>query len=291
MLQGIVLLWFVLTGGAVVFVVWDSLTNTPTSWVQQLAWILVTIYTGPIGLFVYLLACRSPGRGLHDVFTRALWKQGVNSEMHCLAGDATGIVIAAAIVPTFGLPNGIDLMIEYVSAFIVGLLVFQALMMVGMYGGDYLLAVRKTFFAETVSMNTVMVGMIPVMLLLTSRVPGGRSPRRPEFWFVMGVAAIAGGITAYPINWWLVKNGLKHGCMTLPGRDGPAPSLGHRSSEPASMASMAPKHTVQHHMEMRELPTGVATAWMVGTFLLMLGAAWLATFAAPISFRRPMAGM
>jgi len=28
-----------------------------------------------------------------------------------------------------------------------------------------------------------------------------------------------------------------------------------------------------------------------GTFLLMLGAAWLATFAAPISFSRPMRGM
>jgi hypothetical protein len=26
-------------------------------------------------------------------------------------------------------------------------------MMIGMYGGHYLLAVRKTFFAETVSMN------------------------------------------------------------------------------------------------------------------------------------------
>jgi hypothetical protein len=174
----------------------------------------------------------------------------------------------------------------------VGLLVFQALMMVSMYDGNYLLAVRKTFSAETVSMNTVMVGMIPAMLILMSRVPGAGSPRSPEFWFVMGVAAIAGGITAYPINWWLVKNNLKHGCMTLPGRDGPAPYLGHRSSEPASMAGMAPEHMSQeHHMKMRELPAGVATAWMVGTFLLMLGAAWLATFAAPISFSRPMRGM
>jgi len=129
------------------------------------------------------------------------------------------------------------------------------------------------------------------MLVLMSRVPGARSPQRPEFWFVMGVAAIAGGITAYPINRWLVKNGLKHGCMTLPGRDGPAPSLGHRSSEPASMAGMAPEQMAQDHMEMRELPAGVATAWMVGTFLLMLGSAWLATFAAPISFRRSMPGM
>jgi hypothetical protein len=79
--------------------------------------------------------------------------------------------------------------------------------------------------------------------------------------------------------------------MTLPGRDGPALFLGHRSSEPASMAGMAPEDTAQHDMEMRELPAGVATAWMVGTFLLMLAAAWLATFAAPISFRRPVPGM
>src|SRR5262249_34550495 len=91
MLQGIVLLWFVLTAGAVVFVVWDSLTNTPTSWVQQLAWILVTIYTGPIGLFVYLLACRSPGRGLHDVFTRALWKQGVDQRPGFIPSVACGL--------------------------------------------------------------------------------------------------------------------------------------------------------------------------------------------------------
>jgi hypothetical protein len=272
----------VLTAGAVAFVVWDSVTNTPTSWVQQLAWILVTIYTGPIGAFVYLLACRSPGRGLHDLFTRALWKQGVNSEMHCLAGDATGIVIAAAIVPTFRLPNGIDLVIEYASAFVVGLFVFQALMMVGMYGGNYVLAVRKTLFAETVSMNTVMVGMIPTMVILMSRIPAARTPMAPEFWFVMGMAAIAGGVTAYPINWWLVKNRLKHGCMTLPGRDQPAPCLGHCSSETPAFPAMA--H--EHHMEMRELPLGVATAWTIGTFVLMLGAAWLATLVAPISFTR-----
>ena len=120
MLDGILFLWFTLTGLAVVFVIWDSITSTPTSWVQKLAWILVTVYTGPIGLFLYLLACRSPGRGMHDAFTQVHWKQSVNSEMHCLAGDATGIIFAAFVVSYFGLPNGIDLIFEYVSAFIVG---------------------------------------------------------------------------------------------------------------------------------------------------------------------------
>lgn len=291
------IVWFLLTAGSVLFVVWDSVTNTPTSWVQKLAWILVVFYTGPVGLFVYLLACRSPGPGMHDAFTRARWKQGVNSEMHCLAGDATGIVIAAAVVPAFGLPNGWDLVLEYTAAFTIGLLVFQALMMIRMFDGDYLKAVRKTFFAETVSMNAVMVGMIPAMVLLMHHVPNAHSPGYPEFWFVMGLAAIVGGITAYPMNWWLVANHLKHGCMTLPEKDAPAPDMGHRSPETmdhgVSMehagAGAAPSGghggNHEHSMEMKELPLGQAAAWMAGTFALMLLAAWITSHFAPISFR------
>src|SRR5690606_697372 len=106
MLSGAMLVWFLLTAGSLLVVVYDSLTNAPTSWVQRLAWILVVAYTGPVGLFVYLLTCRRPFAGGHDAFTRADWKQGVNSEMHCLAGDATGIIIAAAVVPFFHLSDG-----------------------------------------------------------------------------------------------------------------------------------------------------------------------------------------
>jgi len=288
MLDGVLVLWFLLTAGSIAFVIWDSVSNTPTSWVQKLAWILVTLYTGPIGLFVYFLACRSPGPGMHDAFTTARWKQSVNSEMHCLAGDATGIVVAAAIVPAFGLPNGWDLVLEYTSAFVVGLFVFQALMMIGMFDGDYSKAVRKTFFAETVSMNAVMIGMIPTMVLLMHHVPNAREPWYPEFWFVMGMAAIVGGITAYPMNWWLVANQLKHGCMTLPDKDMPAPKMGHGSSEGRAGMDHGGGHEGHdgegHSMGMRELPMGRAVAWMAGTFGLMLLAAWITSRFAPISF-------
>jgi hypothetical protein len=244
--------------------------------VQKLAWVLVTAYTGPVGLFLYLLACRSPGRGLHDAFTKAHRKQSVNSEMHCLAGDATGIIVAAFVVFHFGLPNGIDLVFEYVSAFVVGLLIFQALMMKGMYG-DYATAVKKTFFAETVSMNMVMVGMIPAMVILMHHLPGGDDPYRPTFWFVMGMAAIAGAFTAYPINSWMVRHHLKHGCMTMPGADGPAPELGHQSMEGMDMSEDTP-------MQMGSLPPAKAVAVIIATFACLLLAAWITTFFAPINF-------
>jgi len=213
MLAGAMIVWFTLTAGSLLFVVLDF-HNTSVSWVQKLAWGLVIAYTGPVGLVVYLLACRSPGPGLHDAFTKPLWKQSINSEMHCLAGDATGIIIAAAVLSAFTVPWGWEVGIEYVAAFITGLFIFQAMMMRSMFA-SYGEAVRRTIFAETVSMNMVMVGMIPAMVLLAARWPESDVPWHWSFWFRMGIAAIAGGITAYPVNHWLVARGYKHGCMTV----------------------------------------------------------------------------
>ncbi len=225
--------WFLLVGLSLLYVLYDALLRLPVSWVQKLAWILVVAYTGPLGLLMYVLSCRSPGPGRHDAYTRATWKQSVNSEMHCLAGDATGILLAAVIVSAFGFPNGIDLVIEYVTAYAVGLFLFQAMMMAGMYQGNYLLAVRKTIFAETVSMNMVMFGMIPAMVLLNHYLmPGVEGPLTAKFWFVMSMATVVGGVTAYPINYYLVRKGLKHGCMTIVSSD---PHRGHRSVEASAM--------------------------------------------------------
>lgn len=214
LINGMLILWYLLTAGSLAFVVIDLFTNTPTVGVMKLAWILIVLYAGPVGLFIYLLSCRQPIPGTHDQYISAHWKQSVGSMMHCVAGDATGIILAAAVVFHFGLPNGVDLIIEYTSAFIVGLLVFQALFMRSMFGGDYFLAVRRTFFAETVSMNTVMIGMIPTMVILMSRFPGSDNPTAPLFWGIMSLSTMAGMITAYPINSWMVRKGLKHGMMT-----------------------------------------------------------------------------
>ena len=277
-IEGAMAVWYLLTGASLVFLVWDLLTNTPTGRVMKLAWVLVVIYTGPVGLFIYLLSCRQPLPGTHDAFIAPHWKQATGSLLHCVAGDATGIIISAAVVYHFGLPNGIDLIIEYVSAFVVGLFVFQALFMLAMYNGNYWLAVRKTFFAETVSMNMVMVGMIPTMVILMHATPGADSPFHATFWAVMSLATMAGMATAYPINSWMVRRGLKHGMMSAM----PKPKPG--AAEPME-AGMEMSHDMQPDHG-SALPTSKMVAVLVGTFAVLALSLWITTLFAPITFTR-----
>jgi len=207
--------WFLLAAASTAYVAWDQFRNNPEPTVMKWGFILVTLYMGPLGLLLYVLADKEPRPGTHERFTAALWKQGVGSTIHCVAGDATGIILAAAITATLGLPMRVDLVLEYVAGFAFGLFIFQSLFMKEMMGGSYLENVRKTFLPEFISMNAMMAGMAPVMsFLMMGRDMRAMVPTELLFWGVMSLGVIAGFIVAYPVNVWMVKRGLKHGLMT-----------------------------------------------------------------------------
>jgi hypothetical protein len=208
------IIWFAATAASVVYIAYDLFTRTPEMKVMKWGWILVALYTGPFAFVVYWFSCREPSPGTHEKFIAPLWKQSVGSTIHCLAGDATGIILAAVVTSLLGLPMGLDLVVEYAAGFTLGLLIFQALFMKDVLGGSYIHAVRKTWLAEWLSMNAVMSGMIPVMVVLMSRHRNAMEPTSGRFWAVMSLATLVGAVLAYPVNWWLVKHGLKHGMGT-----------------------------------------------------------------------------
>ena len=212
-IDGVLLLWFLLTLGSLLFVLYDQFTNTPSMHVMTLAWGLLILYMGPIGLFLYFLSCRQPMKGSHDAFINVHWKQAVGSLIHCVAGDATAIIFMAAILHYTDIPNGIEVILEYSAAYLFGLFIFQALFMKSMFN-DYWTAVYKTIFAETVSMNMVMTGMFPIIVAIKHFYPIASDPMKPYFWGMMSLATIVGFIVAYPINSWMVKRHIKHGMMS-----------------------------------------------------------------------------
>ncbi|HKU68551.1 MAG TPA: DUF4396 domain-containing protein [Candidatus Baltobacteraceae bacterium] len=206
--------WVAATAVSVAYVAWDAWKYNPEVPVMKWAFVLVTLYTGPFGLALYILSCKEPYPGTHEEFIKPLWKQAAGSTMHCLAGDATGIIIGAAITTSLRLPMWLDTISEYVLGFTFGLFVFQALFMRDMMGGSYGKALRMSFIPEWLSMNTMMGGMIAVMVILMTWDMRAMDARDVQFWIVMSAAAIVGGIVAYPINFWMVDKGIKHGMMT-----------------------------------------------------------------------------
>src|SRR5262249_41374695 len=118
------------------------------------------------------------------------------------------------ITSTLGLPMWLDLVVEYLAGFAFGLLIFQALFMRRMLGGSYPEAVRKSFLPEWLSMNGVMAGVVPVMVVLMLADMTAMEPTSLRFWGIMALATMVGAVVAYPINVWLVRMGYKHGMGT-----------------------------------------------------------------------------
>ena len=232
-----VLAWLIVAVASAAYVAWDQFHGNPEPAVMKWGFVLVTLYMGPIGLLLYVMADKEPAPGGHEEFIKPLWKQGVGSTVHCVAGDATGIIVAAVVVALIGLPMWFDLIVEYAAGFLFGLMIFQALFMRKTMGGSYAVNVRRSFLPELISMNCMMAGMAPVMVfLMMGRDMRAMWPGEPLFWMVMSLGVIAGFAIAFPVNVWMVTRGMKHGLMTERAKAAAAANDSSRESD--SMAGM-----------------------------------------------------
>jgi hypothetical protein len=148
------------------------------------------------------------------------------STLHCGAGCTLGDIAAEwlafgapAIAVWFGWHSIFtDKMyavwgLDFVFAFALGI-VFQYFAIVPMRHlspGEGILAALK---ADTLSLTAWQIGMYGAMAFIQlhwfAHVLGQRAEvNTPEFWFAMQLAMIAGFVTSYPVNWWLVRSGIK----------------------------------------------------------------------------------
>ncbi len=268
-----VLLWWILSLLSVLFMILDW-SHAPIDTTMHMAFLLVTIFMGPLGLVLYILTVREPLPGTHQRYIAPLRKQAVGSTLHCVAGDSVGIIGAAVIIGVLDSVHVsmiLNLFIEYGAGFLVGWVVFQSLFMKDMVGGSYLVALRKMFLAEWLSMNGVMAGMIAVMVPWIRMHPAASSPDRGEFWFMMSIALIAGAILAYPLNWWLVAAHLKHGLMSTAPANTPE-HLGHHLEHDQEAHETMPTNK-SHPPHPTRL--GYITMWSLGLLAASLGLVFL----------------
>ena len=146
--------------------------------------------------------------------------------LHCGSGCMIGDIVAewlAFLIPTVAVWFGwqtifVDKMyavwvLDFVFAFGLGIVFqyFAIMPMRKLSRGAGLIAAVK---ADTLSLAAWQIGMYGFMafaqLYVFAVLFGKRAEvNTPEFWFAMQLAMLAGFITAYPINWWLIRVGIK----------------------------------------------------------------------------------
>lgn len=146
--------------------------------------------------------------------------------LHCGAGCTLGDIIShwlAFLAPAVAVWAGwksifetkiyADWVLAYVFAFVLGV-AFQYFTIVPMRGLSPARGLVEAVKADTLSLTAWQVGMYGWMAvahfwIFATVIGTDLEVNSLEFWFMMQVAMIFGFLTSYPVNWWLVRRGIK----------------------------------------------------------------------------------
>jgi hypothetical protein len=145
---------------------------------------------------------------------KPFWQSVTIGALHCGSGCTLGDMIAEAFllaVPVilFGSKIYGSWAIDFLFAFIIGI-IFQYYSIKPMKNLSPKKGLIAALKADTLSLTAWQVGMyggmaIAFFLIFRRRL----EPTNILFWFVMQGAMLLGFITSFPVNWWLLKKGIK----------------------------------------------------------------------------------
>ena len=213
--------WYAFGLLAAVWIVRDELVaNTNVMPVLKVGWPIIVTFFSVLGLALYFASCRPPGIGslggddaerAHHDYVSATWRRVTGSVIHCVGGDGLGVMTAMVLARYWELSFWNEFWFEYAVGFGFGWFVFQYPAMRKM-GHEPLESLLKGGRAEFFSMITVMLGMGLVMRYVTPAVVGHRpDAAEAAFWGFGALGLLVGAVFTYPMNWWLVAKGWKHG--------------------------------------------------------------------------------
>ena len=219
---------FLLLGFASAIVVAvDVMRNPQHMGIMNIVWPVTALFGTVATLWFYFRHGRAARRPMRRAGDRPPFPISVaTGTTHCGAGCALGDIVAewlAFLVPGVAVWFGwhtifADKMfavwvLDYLLAFGLGI-AFQYFAIAPMRGlalGDGLRAAVKADFFSLTAWQVGMYGFMAIaQFYLGPRLAGARfEVDTPEFWFMMQIAMIAGFATSYPVNWWLIRSGVK----------------------------------------------------------------------------------
>lgn len=193
-------------------------------WIMNVVWPLTALYSGLIGLWAYYRFGRLSSDAAHrnaqahgdtpPAKAKPFWQTTAVAATHCGSGCTLGDLLSewfVVLVPLslFGERIFGTWALDYAVAFAFGIAFqyFTIKPMKQLSAGEGLKAAIK---ADTASLTAWQVGMYGWMAIVTFLIFGHELPKTgPLFWFMMQIGMLAGFLTSYPVNWWLIRQGVK----------------------------------------------------------------------------------
>ncbi|HVW01932.1 MAG TPA: DUF4396 domain-containing protein [Planctomycetaceae bacterium] len=193
-------------------------------WIMNVVWPVTALYAGPLALWAYYSVGRlSTQAAMHRAEVRGqanpgkqkpFWQMVAVGATHCGAGCTLGDLCAEWLM--FALPLVLfghrlfgSWVVDYVFAYAFGI-AFQYFTIVPMRHLPVGKGIWAAVKADTLSLTAWQVGMYGWMAIAVFVIFGHELEKTdPVFWFMMQIAMLCGFLTAYPVNWWLLKQGWK----------------------------------------------------------------------------------
>jgi len=217
-----------------VFVAFDITWRQPQPMtVMRYVWPINTLWAGVFGLWVYWKLGRMGPRSaaarnamsstttdmsgmnvkMVDEPARPFGQRVVTGTLHCGAGctlaDLVGPFVFLAL--PFAVAGSMvfgEWTLDYILALVFGV-TFQYAALSPMLGQTGLPIWWRALKVDFWSLSAWQIGMYGWMALVIFVWFGRIEPSRIEFWFLMQLAMACGFCTSYPMNWLLMKQGIK----------------------------------------------------------------------------------
>jgi hypothetical protein len=184
--------------------------------IMNVVWPLTALYAGPLGLWAYYKIGRlsTKGSAKDEGKEMPFWQAVVIGVSHCGSGCTLGDLVAewfVLAVPLSFLGRKLfgTWLLDFALAFLFGV-AFQYFSIKPMRNLSPAQALWAALKADALSLTSWQLGMYGWMAFAIFVVFHHELDKTgPVFWFMMQIAMLAGFITAFPVNWWLIRIGIK----------------------------------------------------------------------------------
>ncbi len=193
-------------------------------WIMDVVWPVTALWAGPFGLYAYFRWGRAGERSKvmeakqhgeeppskRQPFAVLTGKGATHCGSGCTLGDVVAeLLILVVPLSLFGKKIFGAWVYDYVLAFSLGI-AFQYFTIKPMRQLSVKEGLKAAVKADALSLTAWQVGMYGWMAIATFAIFGHEIGKGTVvFWFMMQIAMFCGFATSYPVNWWLLKHGVK----------------------------------------------------------------------------------